>query len=125
MFKYIESNASIITINRGDSFQKPLFINCGTLLNPQRYIIQEHDKVYLGVMEPNKFWEQSIIMQTYTTEDEMTEEGDLIIKINPEDTEYLIPGLYYYMIKLVTYDINDKNIEQVKTVVPKTIFNIL
>jgi len=50
-------------------------------------------------------------MQTYTTEDEMTEEGDLIIKINPEDTEYLIPGLYYYMIKLVTYDINDKNIE--------------
>lgn len=107
MYKYIESNASIIRINRGDSFQKPLFINCGSWLTPVRYTLQENDKIYLGIMEPNHYWEQSILKQIYTSEDEKTEEGDTIIKIRPEETEYLIPGTYYYMIKLAKYDENN------------------
>jgi hypothetical protein len=124
MYKYIESNASIIRINRGDTFQKPLFINCGTFLNPIRYEIQGNDKVYFGVMEPNHYWEQSILKQCYTPEDEKTNEGDLIIKICPEETEYLIPGTYYYMIKLVRYNDDNETVE-VKTVVPATLFVIL
>ena len=46
---------NIITISRGDSFEFPLFINIGTLLNPIKYNLVEHEnaKIYLGVMEPN------------------------------------------------------------------------
>lgn len=124
MYKYIESNASMIRMNRGDTFQKPLFINGGTFLNPIRYSLQEGDKLYLGVMEPNHYWEQSILKQTYTSESEKTEEGDTLIKISPEETEYLIPGTYYYMIKLVKYDENNE-VTEVSTVVPATLFVIL
>lgn len=126
MYKYIESNASIIEMNRGDSFECPLFINCGTYMEPQRYELTEKDKVYFGLMEPNKLWEQSILKQIYTYQSEKTEDGDLIIKIKPEETEYLIPGTYYYEIKLVKYN-NDSydEIEEVKTIVPITLFTIL
>lgn len=101
MYKYIESNAPIIRINRGDSFSKPLFINCGTFMNPKRYQLQDGDKLYFGVMEPNKLWEQSILRQIYNKDSDMTEDGDVIIKITPEETQYLIPGTYYYQIKLL------------------------
>ena len=126
MYKYIQSNASIIVMNRGDSFECPLFINCGTYMEPQRYELTEKDKVYFGLMEPNKLWEQSILKQIYTYNSDKTEEGDLIIKIKPEETEYLIPGTYYYEIKLAKY--NNENydeVKEVKTIVPITLFTIL
>ena len=63
--------------------------------------------MYFGVREPNKYWEQSILKQIYTSESDKTEDGDIIIKINPNETEYLIPGMYYYEIKLVKYE-NDE-----------------
>lgn len=124
MYKYIESNASIIRMNRGDSFQAPLFINDGTYLKPIQYQIKNEDKVYFGVMEPGKLWEQSILKQTYTNEDELDKDGNLIIKITPGETEYLLPGTYYYMIKLAKYD-QDNDVYYVKTIVPQTIFEIL
>jgi len=120
MYKSVESNASIIRINRGDSFQKPLYINCGTFLNPVRYQLQEGDKVYFGVMEPNHYWEQSILRQRYDKDSDKTEDGDIIIKISPEETEYLLPGTYYYQVKLL----RSEDLE-VKTVVPTTLFIIL
>lgn len=124
MYNYIESNASMIRINRGDTYKAPLFINCGTLLEPKRYILQENDKVFFGVMEPNKLWEQSIMRQIYTYDCDKTEEGDIIIQITPEETQYLLPGTYYYMIKLVKYDENNE-IDEVTTVVPTTLFVIM
>lgn len=120
MYKTVESNASIIRINRGDSFQKPLFINCGTFLSPARYTLQAGDKVYFGVMEPNHYWEQSLIRQVYNKDSEMTEDGDLIIKLKPEDTEYLFPGTYYYQVKLLR-----EEDQEVRTIVPSTLFVIL
>ena len=126
MYNYIESNASIIRINRGDSYEAPLFINGGTILEPERHILQNDEKIYFGVMEPNKLWEQSILRQVYTDDDEMTEDGDLIIKIHPEETEYLIPGTYYYMVKLVKYsDLEKDEVDKVTTVVPATLFYIM
>lgn len=123
MYNTICSNATIIRISRGDSFEAPLFINNGDCLNPERHIIEDDEKVYFGVREPNKFWEQSILKQIYTSKSEKTEDGDIIIKINPNETEYLIPGTYYYEIKLVKYE-NDE-VEKVRTVVPLTLFYIL
>lgn len=123
MYNQIDSNASIIRLPRGDSFEAPLFINDGDCLKPERHIVEPDEKVYFGVREPNKYWEQSILKQIYTDESEKTEDGDIIIKINPEETEYLIPGTYYYEVKLVKYE-NDK-IKHVRTVVPLTLFYIL
>lgn len=123
MYNQIYSNSSTIRINRGDSFEAPLFINDGNCLDPQRHIIEEDEKVYFGVIEPNKFWEQAIIKQIYTSESEKTEDGDIIIKISPDETEYLIPGTYYYQIKLVKYENNE--VKNVRTVVPTTLFYVL
>jgi len=50
----------------------------------------------------------------------MTEDGDLLIKIRPEDTEYLFPGTYYYMVKLLR-----EEEQEVRTIVPATLFVIL
>ena len=126
MYKYIPSNASIIRINRGDSFQSPLFINAGTILEPKRYILDDTEKVYFGLMEPNKIWEQSILRKIYTNQSETSEDGDLLIKLTPEDTQYLVPGTYYYMIKLVKYkDTTYSEIDEVQTVVPTTLFYLM
>lgn len=95
------SNDNIITINRGDSFEFPLFINMGTLLNPIRYSIKNNPNsvVYFGVMEPNQCFENALIRQMYQggeNNNQYTEQGDLIIKLKPKDTMYIKPGKYYY-----------------------------
>lgn len=123
MYDYVESNASIIRLNRGDTYKKPLFINIGSRLKPVRYTLQDGDKLYFGLLEPNKLWEQSIIRQIYTTDtSEFTEDGDVYIKIKPEETEYLIPGTYYYEIKLLR---KVDEVDEVTTVVPRTLFYIV
>ena len=110
---------NIITISRGDSFEFPLFINIGTLLNPIKYNLVEHEnaKIYLGVMEPNQAFEQALIRQIYT-KDDVDENGNIIIKFFPSDTYLLNPGIYYYEIKL-------KDGNAVTTVLPKTLFYII
>ena len=124
MLNYVESNASIIRLNRGDNFKAPLFINVGTWVNPVRYELKEGDRLYFGLMEPNMYWEQSIVKQIYTTDtSEFTADGDVYIKLSPEDTEYLTPGTYYYEIKLLKYVEGEEG--EVITVVPHTLFYIL
>ena len=125
MYDYVESNASIIRINRGDTYRAPLFINVGTWVNPVRYDLQPEDKLYFGVMEPNKLWEQSILRQIYTTENsEFSQDVDIYIKIAPEETEFLRPGKYYYMVKLVRYMGENKE-DEIITVIPHTLFYVL
>ena len=122
MKNFIHGNASIITINRGDSVYFPLFINAGDEVFPIRYRLQEGDRLYFGIMEPNRYWEQSIVKKIFTNESEMTCCGDVIIHLTPEDTEYLIPGTYYYMIKLLRQDGDSYD---VTTIVDKTLFYIV
>ena len=55
-------------------------------------------KVYFGVMEPNQPFECAIIRHTYLPED-FDSEGNLVIKLQPYETELLSEGLYYYEIK--------------------------
>lgn len=114
------SNNGFIHLARGDSFNVPLFINRGTVWCPIRYYIEEdpNAKIYLGVMEPNQPFEEAIIRKIYTKDSEKTEFGDIIIGFDPNDTLYLLPGKYYYEIKL---ERGDKTVD---TVVPKTEFVI-
>lgn len=99
MFR-ISKNSKIIELTRGDSFRYPLFINVGSELCPQRYLLKDGDTVYFALMEPNQKFEDAILKKIYTFNDEETPEGDLIIKLNSMDTQYLSPGKYYYTIKI-------------------------
>ena len=114
------SNNGFVHLTRGDSFSVPLFIDRGTVWSPVRYYIKDHPDatVYLGVMEPNQRFEEAIIRKTYNSNSTINENGDLIISFKPQDTEYLLPGKYYYTIKLRTNDFVD-------TIVPETEFFIM
>lgn len=128
------SNNGFIMLTRGDTFSAPLFINWGTKCQPVRYYIKNHPgaTVYFGVMEVHQPFEQAIIKRYYKYGqdqngkpilneygDTTNECGDIIITLRPQDTEFLLPGKYYYAAKVV----NNKG--EVDTIIPKTEFFIL
>ena len=92
--------SKIITMNRGDSFEASLFINCGDKMWPERYILKPGDTVYFALMEPNQKFEDAILKKVFTLADPMTPDGDVIISLKSEDTQYLLPGKYFYTIKV-------------------------
>ena len=110
------SRNQIITLHRGDTFSASLFINEGHPLDPVRYTLGENDKLYLGVMEANQPFEFALIKKVYTSED-LDEEGDVVIKFESKDTEFLIPGTYYYEIKLECT--NEDESKSITTIIPK------
>lgn len=105
----------IITLNRGDTFSAPLTINVGNQFETIRYVLGDNDKVYLGVMEANQPFEHAIIRQTYT-KDDANEDGDIVINFDANDTLCLLPGTYYYEIKL---EHESEGKAKVDTIVPK------
>ena len=123
------SNEGIITLSRGDTFRFPLFINKGTEIAPIRYELTENDMLYFAIMEPNQRFEDAIIRKVYTTESEFNEDGDVMICIDPTDTEYLLGGKYYYEVKLRTLvdteHPEEDNSYTVQTIIPKRGFQLL
>ena len=96
---FILKNNNKIIINRGDSgkFTLSPFIRNG--LTNYNYVFNPEDEVYLGVMEPNQIWEEALIKKKYDYKD-VKEDGTIDILFDSKDTQCLIPGLYYYQIKL-------------------------
>lgn len=124
MFKI--ANNGIITINRGDSFEFPLILNIGSSINRVEYKLKDTDVIYLGIMEPNQPFETAIIRKMFTSDD-LDEDGNINIRFWPEDTVCLLPGKYYYQVKLQTdcFDPKCNKIRKdVETVVDKTLFYI-
>lgn len=115
------SNDNIITLNRGDSAKTPLFINAGDEFSPVRYYLKDNDELYLGIMEPNQSFECAIIKKKFTSKD-FNKNGDVIIKIEPDDTVCLIPGKYFYQVKAKI--LNEDGTYDVNTVIEKTEFII-
>lgn len=109
--------AGRIYLTRGDSCIIPFLINQGTALDPISYELSGNDALYFGVMEPNQPFESALIRKKFTSSD--MKEGQIDIYIDPKDTLCLLPGKYYYQIKLVIED-QDKLI--VNTLIPKTEF---
>ena len=114
----------IITVNRGDSFEMPLFLNAGTRMEPCAYKITKDDIVYFAVMEPNQPFETALIRKKYTIED-TNENGDLVIRFKPQDTQCVLPGKYYYQVKVQTFNSDDINDYDVTTAIDKTPFFIM
>ena len=101
--KTISSNGNI-TMVRGDTVVFALFINKGSLLVPERYLLKSGDTVYFGIMEENQPFEKAIVKKVYGYYSFRNSNRDLIIKITPVDTENLLSGDYLYTIKLKTAD---------------------
>lgn len=118
------SRNGIVTLSRGDSFEFSVFINLGTLLEPVQYFLEEGDKLYFALMEPNHPFEAALIRKVYT-KDDMDESGNVIMKFVPEDTEYLLPGTYYYMVKLLRPAKESGESDKVDTIISKTKFAIV
>lgn len=120
---FIQSNSSIITHTRGDTYMEPIFINMGTYTRPVRYSLQPGDRLYFALMEPNTYFENAILKKVFDCNSPKNMFGDTILMLRPEETEFLIPGTYYYEIKLQQFDKFGN--EVVTTITPKTIFNIV
>lgn len=116
------SNNGIITVNRGDTFSLTFKIELGTKLAPIQYILTPADKLYLGVVEPNQQFEYAIIKKVLTDQD-LDSNNNVIIKFLSEDTEYLLPGVYYYTLKLCRDC--DASGEQIDTLKQRTKFIVL
>ena len=122
------SNNDIIRINRGDSFSLDIFINLGTSIEPIQYVLQPGDSVYFALMEPNQPFEHALMRREFTNAD-LDEDDKVIMNFSSEQTEYLLPGTYYYTIKLRRLESlgesGEENKYSVDTIIPKTKFIII
>lgn len=103
----------IITLTAGDTFKAPLYIFSKKL---ELFKLTDQDTLYFSIMEPNQPFEYGIIRKIYSLKD-LNNDKSIFIELDPEDTENLHSGTYYYEIKLRRVD-NGK--ELVDTIVPKT-----
>lgn len=117
---------NILSMNRGDSFELRIKIN----FEPHSHLpyqLKEGDALYFGLMDPNQSFENALIKKKIIPDEEIVyKHGTAIIRLDPEDTIDLIPGKYYYQIKLkrVRYDEDGEEHTFVDTVIDKTKFVI-
>ena len=115
----IASNG-IINLMRGDSFTTPIFINIGSKLSPRYYKLSVTDKLYFALMEPNQAFEDAVLKKVFDFTSPQDSEGNTLLTLKPTDTEKLLVGKYYYMIKLRAIDAFGQ--ESVRTIVNPTLF---
>lgn len=120
----------MITMNRGDTWDTQIFVNIGTELLPWPYQLGINDYVYFGVMEPNQPFEHALIRKRIDKDDnidpatgEPLDAGYYNIKFDVKDTEFLMPGTYYYEVKLLRHN-ETTDEDKVDTIIPKTKFVI-
>lgn len=120
-------STKIIKINRGDSYDIHLSIPRAD--NPfENYILDEtNDAVYFALMFPHQPFEKAFLFKGYTFEEQNPETGEILIKIEPNDTRRLAPGVYYYTVKLqrggtlsVIDDFDEP--DEVRTIIERTKF---
>lgn len=119
---------NIIKINRGDSFEFSINIP-NKIDTAQKYLLAANEAVYFAILYPHQRFEDAILIKGYTLEDQDKETGEILVKVTPKDTENLLPGIYYYTVKLrrgESLHIIDENIEleEVRTIIERTKFII-
>ena len=118
-------STKIIKMNRGDSYEFVIPVT----YNDRSHLLATNEAVYFALMYPHQFFEDAILIKGYTLEDQNTSNGDITIKITPNDTRSLTPGVYYYTVKFqrggtleVISDFDEP--DEVKTLVERTKFII-
>lgn len=119
---------NIIKLNRGDSYELRVVIPAKEDAT-KPVILTNNDVVYFALLYPHQSFEDAKIIRGYTAEEQDSETGEILIKIVPNDTRCLAPGIYYYTIKLQrggTLDIiNDfDEPDEVRTIIERTKFII-
>lgn len=117
---------NMIILNRGDTYEFDLTID-DDASSDGRYHIQGDDTIYFGIMDPHQPFENALVKKRFTVDDADVG-GNLTIVIEPEDTLDLLPGTYYYSVKIhLQHDeINPETgevygyIDKVHTVINKT-----
>lgn len=89
---------NMIVLTRGDTYEFDLTIADSTSSNG-RYHIKGDDAIYFGIMDPHQSFEDALVRKKFTVDD-TDENGNLTIVIEPEDTLDLLPGTYYYAVKI-------------------------
>lgn len=89
---------NIIMLNRGDTYEFDLTISDDNSADG-RYHIQGDDTIYFGIMDPHQPFEDALVKKKFTVDD-TDGNGNLTIVIEPEDTLDLLPGTYYYSVKI-------------------------
>ena len=75
-----------ITVNRGDTFNVPLFIDCNkNIFYSVRFPLKEGDKIFFFLVEPNTSIRHYLLKQTYTKED-INNFNDIELKFTHDDT---------------------------------------
>lgn len=118
MSRYIIEKNFVITINRGDYLEKEFVFTTGPFLEEKPLVVNEGDIIFFGLMDPNQHFEHALIKKEFGKKD-ITEDGEFTLILESEETLDLVPGIYYYSIKLLTSD------SKIKTLIPKTKFIIL
>lgn len=114
---------NVISMYAGDSFSAILFLDEGSDYSCVRHILQEGEYICFAIEEPRQPFEKAIVRKKiYPSKDTLTKDGDVIIRLEPSDTQNLLPGTYFYEIK-GQFISNDKPV--INTVVAKTKFIIL
>lgn len=92
-------STGIIKINRGDSYELTFNVFKGKD-STKPYILTASDVVYFALLYPHQRFEDAILIKGYTLEDQNVLNGEITVKIKPNDTRCLTPGVYYYTAKL-------------------------
>lgn len=110
--------SNIIMLTRGDTFSFSLDVEDAN--SPYgRYRLTENDALYFGLTKPHQPFEHAIIKRKYTAEDQ-DNDGFIATTLSANETAELLPGVYYYSVKL-RQNINTAD-EKVTTIIAKTKF---
>lgn len=116
------SNNNIITVNHGDTFSLAIPVIIEPSISPTKYILGTNDKLFFILNEPNGHIERPLLLKTLTSAN-LDLNNNILINFSSDDTGYLLPGLYYYTIRLVrNFELPN---EQIDTIRQKTKFIIL
>jgi len=110
---------NIIVINRGDTTDLGVkVLDAGETV----YFLTPEDTLYFGLMDPHQPFEFALVKKKLTSKD-MSSTGGFVFKLKSSDTIDLMPGVYYYAVKLHRVS-KELKIDEVITVIDKTKFII-
>lgn len=119
---------NIIKINRGDTFDYDIMVydKCDYT---KKHLLTVNEVVYFALLYPNQRFEDAILIQGYTHEDQNQDTGKITVKLSANATRSLAAGTYYYTVKLQsggTLEAIDDfdNPEEVRTIIERTKFII-
>lgn len=119
---YTLYNNQLITINRGDTFNLPLFIQFRNVDSDYMYIkyfVKDDDVITLNIVDVNDLEGNQVILSKVGVKNE---NDDVVFHFDSEDTINIEAGTYCYEIKIDT----TREGERVRdTIIPRRKFTIL